>query len=148
VVLDFSGIDIFSPVCYKLNLKGGTMTEQKQNLQVLFSSIKNYFSPKIIGEVNDVFVKLAKVKGQDVPWHIHDNEDELFYIIKGSLTMELKGSESFNLDEGELFIVKKGVEHRVHTEEECWLMLIENKTAKHLGDAQSPIAKTISEQYY
>jgi quercetin dioxygenase-like cupin family protein len=69
------------------------MTEQKQNLQVLFSSIKNYFSPKIIGEVNDVYVKLARVKGQDVPWHTHDNEDELFYIIKGSLTME----QCFNL---------------------------------------------------
>lgn len=124
------------------------MIEKKQNLQVLFSSIKNYFSPKIIGEVNDVFVKLAKVKGQDVPWHTHDNEDELFYIIKGSLTMELRGNKSFNLDEGELFIVKRGIEHRVHTEKECWLMLIENKTAKHTGDIQSHITKTINEQHY
>jgi len=122
--------------------------EQKQNVLNLFSEVKEYFSPKIIGEVNDVYIKLAKVKGQDVPWHTHDNEDELFYILKGSLTMELKGSDSFILDEGEFFIVKKGVEHRVHTEEECWLMLIENKTAQHTGKVQSHITKTIDEQRF
>ena len=73
--------------------------EQKQNVQNLFSSVKNYFSPKIIGEVNDVYVKIVKVKGQDVPWHTHDNEDELLYIFKGNLTMELKGSKNINLKE-------------------------------------------------
>ena len=122
--------------------------EQKQNMQNLFSSVQNYFSPKIIGEVNDVYVKIAKVKGQDVPWHTHDNEDELFYIVKGNLTMELKGSKSINLKEGELFIVKRGIEHRVHSEDECWLMLIENKATKHTGDVQSHITKTITEQHY
>ena len=124
------------------------MSNQKQNVLQLFSEINNYFSPKIIGEVNDVYVKLARVKGQDVPWHTHDNEDELFYVIKGSLTMEIKGSDSFTLGEGELYIVKQGIEHRVHTEEECWLMLIENKTAKHTGDVKSHITKSIDEQRY
>ena len=57
------------------------MAEQKHNMKDSFSEVKQYFSPKIIGEVNDVFVKIAKVKGQDVPWHIHDFEDELFYIV-------------------------------------------------------------------
>ena len=69
------------------------MIEQKQNIIELFSDVKQYFTPKIIGEVNDVFVKLAKVKGQDVPWHTHDSEDELFYVVKGSLTIEQKGKE-------------------------------------------------------
>lgn len=124
------------------------MIEKKQNLQSLFPSVKNYFSPKIIGEVNDVFIKIAKVKGQDVPWHTHDNEDELFFIIKGSLKIELKGCKGFTLEEGELFIVKKGIEHRVHSENECWLILIENKTTKHTGDVQSHITKTINEQHY
>jgi quercetin dioxygenase-like cupin family protein len=124
------------------------MIEQKQNLQNLFSSVKNYFSPKIIGEVNDVFIKIAKVKGEDVPWHTHDSEDELFYTVKGNLTMELRGSKSINLDEGEFFIVKRGIEHRVHSEKECWLMLIENKTTKHTGDVQSLITKTVRDQYY
>jgi mannose-6-phosphate isomerase-like protein (cupin superfamily) len=124
------------------------MREPKCNLQSMFSGLKKYFSPKIIGEVNDVFVKITKVKGKDVPWHIHDHEDELFYVIKGSLIMELRGKKSFRLDRGELFIVRRGVEHRVYSERECWLLLIENKTAKHTGDIKSDITKAISEQYY
>ena len=124
------------------------MIDPKCNLQSLFSSVKRYFSPKIIGVVNDVFIKIAKVKGKDVPWHIHDHEDELFYVMKGSLTMELRGKNSFKLDKGDLYIVKRGIEHRVHSERECWLLLIENKTTKHTGDVQSDITKTISEQYY
>ena len=121
---------------------------QKQNLQSLFATITNYFSPKIIGEVNDVYIKLVKVKGQDVPWHTHDDEDELFYILKGRLTMEIKGGNRYHLDAGELFIVKRGTEHRVHSAKECWLMLIENKTTKHTGNVQSSITKTINEQQY
>ena len=128
--------------------KGDIMREQKQNLSVLFSGIKNYFSPKIIGEVNDVFVKLAKVKGGDVPWHTHAEEDELFMVIKGSLTIELEKQEEIFLKEGELFIVKRGIKHRVHSEEECWLMLIENKETRHTGDVLSPITRTINDQHY
>ena len=124
------------------------MTGQKQNLKNIFSGMKRYFTPKIIGEVNDVYVKLAKVKGQDVPWHIHDHEDEMFYVIKGDLSMEIRGKGSFSLSQGELFIVKQGVEHRVHSEEECWLMLIENKTTKHTGNIQANITKSIDEQLY
>jgi mannose-6-phosphate isomerase-like protein (cupin superfamily) len=98
--------------------------------------------------VNDVYIKIVKVKGQDVPWHTHDNEDELFFIMRGGVTIELQGSPSIPLNEGELFIVKRGVEHRVHSEDECWLMLIENKATKHTGDVQSHITKTINEQHY
>ena len=124
------------------------MASQKLNLLEQFETVTDYFSPKIIGEVNDVYVKIAKVKGDDVPWHTHDGEDELFYIGKGRLMMEMEGGESFELAEGELFVVKKGVEHRVHTEEECWLVLIENRSAKHTGDVQSHITKSIEEQRY
>jgi mannose-6-phosphate isomerase-like protein (cupin superfamily) len=124
------------------------MTGQKQNLGDIFSRMNKYFSPKVIGEVNGVYVKLAKVKGQHVPWHIHDNEDEMFYVIKGSIHMEIKGRSTFKLGQGELFIVKQGVEHRVFSEEECWLMLIENKSTKHTGDIQSNITKTVDEQFY
>ncbi|MFC1550727.1 cupin domain-containing protein [Candidatus Neomarinimicrobiota bacterium] len=112
------------------------------------SNIKNYFSPKIIGEVNDIYIKLAIVKGQDVPWHIHDKEDELFYILKGSLTMEIKNDQSFELKEGELYIVGKGIEHRVHSEGECSLMLIENKSTLHTGSVESQITKSINDQKY
>ncbi len=67
-----------------------------------------HFSPKVIGEVNDVFVKLAKIKGEKVPWHNHKNEDEMFLIIEGSLLFEVEGEASFTLNQGELYIVKKG----------------------------------------
>ena len=120
----------------------------ERNLDKIFDSITNYFSPKIIGQVNDVYIKLARIKGPDVPWHIHDNEDEMFYVLSGSLTMEQKGEDSFVLNTGEFHIVPKGVEHRVHCEEECRLMLIENKGTKHTGDVDAAITKSEDEQKY
>jgi len=127
---------------------GKLMNQQKQNLMDLFSTVNRYFSPKIVGEVNEVFIKIVKVKGQDVPWHTHQNEDEMFYVIKGCLNIECKGSDIIQLDSGEFFVVSKGIEHRVYAEEECWLMLIENKSTSHTGNVQSPITKTIGQQYY
>ena len=122
--------------------------DQKKNIPELFSTISKYFSPKIIGEVNDVYIKLAKVKGQDVPWHTHDNEDELFYVFKGSITIELKSGNKYNLEEGEMYVVKQGIEHRVYCDEECWLILVENKETKHTGDVKSHITKSVNEQHY
>jgi len=124
------------------------MTNQstERSLEKLFSQIEGYFSPRVIGEVNDVYIKLTITKGNDVPWHAHDNEDEMFYIVKGSLVMETEGEPSFTLSEGEFFIVKKGVRHRVYSENECRIMLIENKATKHTGDVQSSITKSVEEQ--
>jgi len=122
------------------------MKKNIKNLAKLLPHVHDYFSPKVIGEVNDVYVKITKVKGNDVPWHTHDGEDELFYIIKGSLMMEIANEESFTLDEGELFIVKKGTRHRVYSQKECWILLIENKLTKHTGDVQSSITKSVEEQ--
>lgn len=116
------------------------------NLKEEFSKIEKFFSPKIIGEVNDQFVKLTKIRGEEVPWHTHENEDELFYVIKGSLVMELENQPLFGMKEGDLFIVKKGVNHRVSSQQECWIMLVETKTTKHTGNVQSAITRTIEEQ--
>lgn len=118
------------------------------NLKDQFNSVEKYFSPKVIGEVNDVFVKVAKIKGEEVPWHAHDNEDELFYIVAGELLMEIEGQESFTMKAGDLHIVPKGVRHRVSSVEECQLMLIENKSTAHTGDVVSKITKSIEEQQY
>ena len=106
------------------------MKAEKQNLAELFSKVNKYFSPKIVAEVNDVFVKIAKIKGKEVPWHSHDNEDEMFYIFNGSLMIEIEGQKSFELREGEFFVVGKGINHRVYSDDECWVMLIENKTSQ------------------
>jgi len=122
-------------------------SESERNLEKLFLRVHGYFSPKIIGEVNDVFIKIAKVKGHDVPWHIHDNEDEMFYVVNGSLVMQLKNEDGFTLNEGDFYIVKRGVEHRVYSEQECRLMLVENKETKHTGDVHSSITRSIEEQY-
>lgn len=116
------------------------------NLKHKFNDISTYFSPKVIGEVNDVYVKLAKIKGEEVPWHNHANEDELFYIVEGNLLFEVEGEPAFTMKEGDMFIVKKGVNHRVSSEEECKIMLIENKTTQHTGDILTDITRSIEEQ--
>lgn len=116
------------------------------NIKKQLETIKDYYSPKIIGEVNDVFIKLVKIQGNKVPWHHHKNEDELFLIIKGELLFEIENQEAFTMKEGDLFIVKKGINHKVSSKKECHLMLIENKSALHTGNVSSEISKTIKNQ--
>lgn len=118
------------------------------NLKEAFRNVTNYFSPRIIGEVNDQYIKIAKIKGQEVPWHNHELEDELFYIVQGNLLMEIEHQPSFIMKEGDLFVVKKGVNHRVSSEEECSILLIETKTTEHTGKVKSAITKSIEEQTY
>ena len=118
------------------------------NLKEAFVTVENYFSPKIIGEVNDQFIKAAKIKGQEVPWHNHENEDELFYIVEGQLLMEIENEPEFFMEKGDFFVVKKGVNHRVSSTDECLIMLIESKTTKHTGDVISKITKSIEQQNY
>lgn len=116
------------------------------NLKSKFENIEDYFSPKVIGEVNDVYVKVAKIKGDEIPWHNHKNEDELFYIVEGSLFFEIENEEGFTMNQGDLFIVKRGINHKVSAKEECKIMLIENKTTAHTGEVQSTVTKSIEEQ--
>lgn len=124
----------------------GMIEAGERNLKRLFPGLQEFCSPKVIGEVNDVFIKITKVIGDDVPWHVHDGEDEMFYIVWGSLQMELKGRPGFTLAEGEFFIVPQGTEHRVSAERECWILLVEPKATKHTGDVKAAITKTIDEQ--
>lgn len=116
------------------------------NISKKLNQIQDHFSPKIIGEVNDVFIKLVKIKGNAVPWHHHQNEDELFYIIKGKLLLELEHQEPFVMKKGDLFIVKRNVKHRVSSKKECSILLVENKTTSHTGSVISVISKSISQQ--
>ena len=116
------------------------------NLLQKFNEINEYFSPKIVGEVNDVYVKIAKIKGNKIPWHNHKDEDELFFILEGNLLFEIEGQDSFIMEKGDLFIVKKGINHRVSSKEECKIMLIENKSTKHTGEIKTEITKSIKDQ--
>lgn len=123
-------------------------TTQTINIQKEAEKLKDYFSPKIVSEVNNEYVKIAKINGQDIPWHNHKNEDELFYIIDGNLLMELEDQPSFTMKKGDLFVVPKGVNHRVSSSEDCLIMLIETKSTKHTGDVITPITKSIDNQKY
>ena len=116
------------------------------NLEEELQSVDEYFYPKVVGEVNDVYVKVAKIKGDKIPWHNHKNEDEMFFILRGNLTFEVEGQPSFIMNEGDIFIVRKGVNHRVSSDDECHIMLIENKTTKHTGDVESEITRDIEQQ--
>ncbi len=118
------------------------------NLTEHFKNVKNYFAPKIVAEVNDQYVKIAKIKGQDIPWHNHENEDELFYIIEGTLLMEIENEADIIMKKGDMFVVPKGINHRVSSIDECQIMLIETKTTKHTGEVKSSITKSIQEQSY
>ena len=103
-------------------------------------------SPKVIGEVNDVYVKVARIKGEEIPWHSHAGEDELFYILDGSLLFEIRGEEPFTMRKGDLFIVRRGVEHRVSSTEACSILLVEDKATAHLGTTGSDITRSVEEQ--
>ncbi|WP_445457330.1 cupin domain-containing protein [Flavobacterium sp. HNIBRBA15423] len=118
------------------------------NLKNELLNVDKYFSPRIIGEVNDQYIKVAKIKGQEIPWHNHENEDELFYIIEGSLLMEIEFQEDFIMQKGDFYVVKKGINHRVSSTEECLIMLIESKTTEHTGKVKSEITKSIDQQKY
>jgi quercetin dioxygenase-like cupin family protein len=117
-----------------------------KNLAQALQQVTEYFSPKIIGEVNDQYVKIAKIKGEDIPWHNHAEEDELFYIIKGSLLMEIENETDQIMNAGDLLVIKRGINHRVSAVDECHIMLIESKTTKHTGEVQSAVTKSIEEQ--
>ena len=106
------------------------MTE-KVSVHEKFTKINEHFTPKIVGEMNGSYVLLAKVKGEFV-WHTHE-EDEFFLVFKGRLRICLRDRDVI-LEEGEFFIVPKGVEHMPVAEEEVHLMMVEPTTTKHTGD--------------
>lgn len=109
------------------------------NLKQKLSSFQETWTPKIIGELNGQQVKLAKLKGEFV-WHAHENEDELFYVVKGSLIIELRDT-IITLNEGEMYIVPRGVEHKPIAHEEVHIMLFEPAVIKHTGDVEHELTK-------
>ena len=112
------------------------------NLAEKFSKINDYWHPYIIGELNDNYVKICKLKDEFV-WHKHDNEDEMFIVFKGTLIMDFR-HKTVEINAGEILIVPKGVEHRPRSNgEEVLNMLIEPKVTKHTGDVMTE--KTVTE---
>ena len=109
----------------------------KINLAERFGRFTDRWSPQIIADLNDSHVKLAKLQGEFV-WHQHADEDELFIVIQGELTIELRDG-AVTLGPGELVVIPKGVEHRPVAREEVQLMLIEPKAIRHTGNVESEL---------
>ena len=112
--------------------------------QKVAAELTEHWSPRVVAEFDDSFVKVAKVKGS-LTWHSHDNEDELFYILKGSLTIEMEGRQVV-LREGESFVVPKGVRHNPVAEQECHIMLIERKSTLHTGTEVTDKTRSLADQ--
>ena len=108
---------------------------QKVNLEEKFSLFREHWKPKIVGELNGQHIKLVKFKGE-FDWHHHENEDEMFMVIKGSFDLEFR-DHTVSLAEGEFCIVLKGIEHRPVAREEVEVMLFEPAGTKNTGNIES-----------
>lgn len=108
---------------------------KKVTLQNAFSSFSEHWTPKIAGELNGQHVKLAKLKGEFV-WHKHDEEDELFLVIKGDLVIELR-DQKINLAQGEMVIIPRGIEHKPVANKEVEVLLFEPISTINTGDTDS-----------
>ena len=112
-------------------------TMEKINLAEKFSQFAEHYSPKIAGELNGQMVKLVKFKGPFV-WHHHDNEDELFYVVKGNFDMEFR-DKTVTISEGEFIIVPRGIEHRPNAKEEVHVVLFEPATTLNTGNIKNEL---------
>ncbi|WP_395750601.1 cupin domain-containing protein [Prosthecobacter sp.] len=107
-------------------------------------SLTELWSPQVIAEVDDMYVKVAKVRGE-MDWHAHEHEDEMFFILRGEFTLEFDDGRMV-LRPGELFVVPRGRRHHPMAKEECLLMLFERKETAHTGDARTAQTKSIAQQ--
>lgn len=111
------------------------MAVRKVNLEAAFTRFDDLWSPKIAARVNDAHIKLVKVKGEFV-WHHHDREDELFLVLKGRITIQLRDGE-IPIGEGEFVVVPRGVEHRPVAAEEAHVLLIEPASTVNTGNVRN-----------
>ena len=116
---------------------------EKVNFAEKLGRFKEYWSPKVVGELNDSYVKVAKLKGEFV-WHKHESEDELFLVVKGELLIKLRNKD-ISLKEGEFVIIPKGVEHLPIAVKEVHVVLIEPKTTVNTGNVKNE--KTVAAQW-
>jgi mannose-6-phosphate isomerase-like protein (cupin superfamily) len=108
------------------------------------ASLTELWSPRVIAELEDSYVKVAKVQGH-LAWHSHDDEDELFFVLQGRLRIEMDDAK-VDLGPGQLYVVPKGVRHNPVAEQECLLMLIERRTTLHTGNVATEKTRSIEDQ--
>lgn len=109
----------------------------KINLQNKFSKFSEHWTPKVIAEMNDYQFKLVKIEGEFV-WHNHDDTDEVFIVIEGKMFIEFE-QETIELNQGEMYVVPKGVKHKPYAEQECKVMLVEPKGVVNTGETSGDL---------
>ena len=117
------------------------------SLELACSALQELWSPRVLGQVNNQYIKVAKVRGE-FPWHTHEHEDEMFLVLRGQLRIgraEADGG-SVSVLPGQFFVVPRGTRHKTSAEEETWLVLIETTTTLHSGNEQTPLTCSIAEQ--
>lgn len=119
-------------------------TEQSLDLLAQFDALSEYWSPRVVAQVNDQYVKVARLLGE-FPWHQHEAEDELFLVLRGRLRLEFR-DHVVDLDPGQCCVVRRGVEHRPACPEECWVVLIETVTTTHTGTLVTDRTRSIDDQ--
>ena len=122
------------------------MTIESINIAEKYSLFTETWSPRIIGDLNENYIKIARLK-DDFVWHSHEHEDELFVVYKGTLFMDFRDGRTLQVRPGEILIVPKGVEHRPYTNgEEVWTMLVEPKSTLHTGNEHTSQTVSIEAQ--
>tara|TARA_B100000809_G_scaffold234809_1_gene252586 strand:+ start:156 stop:518 length:363 start_codon:yes stop_codon:yes gene_type:complete len=110
---------------------------EKINLKEKLSKFSDHWTPKIIAEMNDYQFKLVKIKG-DFVWHNHEDTDEVFIVIEGKMKIEFE-NETVELNEGEMYVVPKGIQHKPHAETECKIMLVEPRGVVNTGNTEGEL---------
>ena len=103
------------------------------NFAAELENVTEHWTPRVIAQVNDQYIKVAKLLGEFV-WHDHADEDEMFLVVYGRLIIQIEGADDVILNAGEMFVVPKGVRHNPVAVEECGIVLVETVTTKHTGD--------------
>ena len=117
------------------------------SLELACSALEELWSPRVVGQVNNQYIKVAKIHGE-FPWHSHEHEDEMFLVLRGLLRIGRAVSDGgpVSVSPGEFFIVPRGVRHNTSAAEETWIALIETTTTLHTGSEHTPMTRSIAEQ--
>ena len=117
------------------------------SLEIACSALRELWSPRVVGQVNNQYIQVAKVHGE-FPWHVHVDEDEMFLVLRGVLRIGRAEADGgpVSVSAGEFFVVPKGVRHNTSATEETWIALIETVTTLHTGSEQTAMTRSIAEQ--
>ena len=123
------------------------MRQAPVSLELACAALTELWSPRVVGQVNNHYVKVAKVQGE-FPWHSHADEDELFLVLRGRLRIGRSDADGgpVIVAPGKFFVVPRGVLHNTSATEETWIALIEPVTTLHTGEEQTPLTRSIADQ--